>query len=75
DDAEFKNIKNWMGRHEDFRAEKLLLEILTDSTLSDISRDRASLLLCEITTLDTAADRAEWWQSGEPILMRHAMRM
>jgi len=38
-------------------------------------RTAASDALYGCTTSDTPEQRIEWWQSGDKILMRHAVRM
>ncbi|MDR3613252.1 MAG: HEAT repeat domain-containing protein [Candidatus Obscuribacterales bacterium] len=75
DDDELKAILDWMSKYNDFRVEGPLLKILEDSNLTDIVRDRSSQALCEIPTSDTPIQRAQWWASGDQILMRHALRM
>lgn len=60
---------------EDYRLIEPLLEIVLDGSLAAKVREAASLTLCAYCTVETAEERAKWWQDGDETIKRHAMRM
>ena len=59
----------------DPRSEDRLLSLILDGQLAESIRRAASDALGVCNTHDTIDERQLWWQSGDPILMRHAVRM
>ncbi len=64
-----------IGALEDPRLPTRLLQILEDVERPFVVRELAANALNESVNIDTAEQRQRWWQSGDQLLMRHAVRM
>ncbi len=73
EDAE--EICRTIGALEDPRLSGRLLQILEDVERPSVVRELAADALNESVNIDTAEQRRQWWQSGDFLLMRHAVRM
>lgn len=60
---------------EDPRIPTRLLRVLEDINHPAAAREVAADALNECANVDTAEQRRAWWQSGDFLLMRHAIRM
>ncbi len=75
DESELNEIARTLQALDDYRAEKPIQEILEDCNNSPFLRSLASDILSACVTSDTESLRKCWWESGDEILMRHAIRV
>ncbi|MEC3916192.1 HEAT repeat domain-containing protein [Nocardia sp. CDC160] len=64
-----------LERTEDYRAIPRLTAMVFDTELPESVRKRASDVLAGIDGTVTAEQCRTWWASGDPVVMRHALRL
>ena len=75
EESELDEIVRTLQVLDDYRTEMPLQEIMEDRNNSSALRSLASDVLYNCVTTDTKALRNSWWNSGDEILMRHALRV
>ncbi|MBK9619083.1 MAG: HEAT repeat domain-containing protein [Candidatus Obscuribacter sp.] len=75
DSNQLEEIIDTLAELDDPRTLSPLTLILEDCTAATFLRNRASDILCLLTTAETAQDRRRWWASGDKVLMDHAVRV
>lgn len=60
---------------EDYRSIGPLTALVADNRWPDAVREEASKVLAGVDDTTTSEARRAWWGSGDPVLMRHALRL
>lgn len=74
DAPERDEIVETLSELQDDRIAPILTPIVMDTTLPADLRDAASIVASNQYTNEDTATRLSWWQSGDEILQRHAIR-
>ncbi len=75
DEDELEEIVHTIHKLDDYRTEQPLREIMENTENAALLRAIASDALCGCTTPDDIVLERAWWNSGDEILMRHAIRV
>jgi hypothetical protein len=72
-ESDLECINETLAHLNDWRAIAPLMELLLNTRLPERVRIAASDALVGLPTSETAAQRRQWWESGDPVLMRHTV--
>ncbi|WP_194818694.1 HEAT repeat domain-containing protein [Nocardia sp. XZ_19_385] len=63
-----------LGRLDDYRSIEPLTAMMLDTTLPEEVRRRAAEVVADVDDTSTGEIRRAWWATGDPLVMRRALR-
>jgi len=72
-DEDLESINETLEHLNDWRAIAPLMELLLDTQAPEKVRIAASDALIGLPNSESAQERRQWWESGDPVLMRHTV--
>jgi len=73
--AERDDAFKTLAHVEDPRSIVPLTDIVEDPSLGEAVRDAASRVVAGFDDCTTGERRSDWWKSGDPVMMAHALRL